>query len=62
MMDYRDRIAIEPGKRGGKPGCSWRSTLWTWNTFFAKSTPTRLSFMVDSFSLVTGVNTSSLAL
>jgi len=30
--------------------------------FFAKSTPTRMSFMVDSFSPLTGGDTASLTL
>jgi hypothetical protein len=30
-------------------GFSMRSTPCTWNTFFARSTPTQISFMVDSF-------------
>jgi len=33
---------------------SFRSTPCTWNTAFAKSTPTRISFIVDPFSPLTG--------
>ena len=33
---------------------SFRSTPCTWKTAFAKSTPTRISFMVDCFSPLTG--------
>src|SRR5208282_3695869 len=42
-------------------GFSFRSTPCTWNTFFAKSTPTRISFMVTPPLLRLVDDTSSLA-
>jgi hypothetical protein len=47
-------IQVVLGSFPRQTGFSFRSTPWTWNTFFAKSTPIRISFMVDSFSLLTG--------
>ena len=41
MTDYRDRITLEPGKRGGKPGiCGLRITVQDVLTWLAQGRST----------------------